>query len=295
MQEFWGYGLNLNHSKESRAAALIATLGTEPQVITSTFDLLVEKGESIARLVVVHTVAPETHIETAIETLRREFERSEVPLQLVAITDNGAPFSDVETPEAVRAAFRVLYNQVRAVKQEGLKVHLSIAGGRKTQAVFGMVVAQLLFDETDCLWHLYSGGDFLESKRLHPQPGDQVHLISIPVIQWSKVSPIILDLAKIEDPFEALERQQQLRLREKLQDQAAFAKKLSKAEARVVHALVSGGLTDREIGQQLGISPRTVERHLRSVYAKAALHWDLEDVGRAQLVALLSLYFTLRT
>jgi hypothetical protein len=69
-----------------------------------------------------------------------------------------------------------------------LQVHLSIAGGRKTMAVFGMTAAQLLFDEHDRLWHLFSGGEFLVSKRLYPQPGDEVRL-SVK-IQFS--SPLVL-------------------------------------------------------------------------------------------------------
>jgi DNA-binding CsgD family transcriptional regulator len=32
--------------------------------------------------------------------------------------------------------------------------------------------------------------------------------------------------------------------------------------------LVAGGLTNREIADRLGISPRTVDAHLRSIYGK---------------------------
>ena len=80
-----------------------------------------------------------------------------------------------------------------------------------------MATAQLLFYEGDHLWHLYPGGEFLESKRLHPQPGDQVHLIAIPVILWSQASPVFTDLKEIEDPFDAVERARQLKLGEKVE------------------------------------------------------------------------------
>jgi DNA-binding CsgD family transcriptional regulator len=32
--------------------------------------------------------------------------------------------------------------------------------------------------------------------------------------------------------------------------------------------LVTGGLTNRQLAEELGISPRTVDAHLRSIYAK---------------------------
>jgi hypothetical protein len=37
---------------------MIATLGTEPQVVTAAFDLLRQEGERPGRVVVLHTSAP---------------------------------------------------------------------------------------------------------------------------------------------------------------------------------------------------------------------------------------------
>jgi DNA-binding CsgD family transcriptional regulator len=156
-----------------------------------------------------------------------------------------------------------------------------------------MLAAQLLFDTNDRLWYLYSGGDFLASKRLHPHSGDDVHLVEIPVVQWSHVSPMLLDLSEIEDPFKALERQKELHLKEQLDQQRAFVRgSLTPAEERVAAMLVREGLSDNEIAERLYLSPRTVEQHLRSAYTKAAAHWELVSVSRTQLVALLGLYYT---
>ena len=161
-------------------------------------------------------------------------------------------------------------------------------------SIFGVLAAQLLFDDNDCLWHLYSDGDFLESKRLHPQSGDNVHLIHIPLVQWSNISPILLDLAQCDDPFEALRRQQELRLSERLEEARAFVLgSLTPAEERAVTLLVREGLSDTDIAARLVISPRTVEGHLRSAYVKAANHWELPSVNRSQLIALLNLYYTM--
>ena len=48
-----------------------------------------------------------------------------------------------------------------------------------------------------------------------------------------------------------------------------------------VLASVADGLTDREIAPLLSISPRTVQRHLRNIYAKLGVHTRAAAVARA--------------
>ena len=291
---------------KTQPSTLIATLGTEPQVVTAALDLLLRQGEHISQVVVIHTVAsPESGIPDAVARLRKAFEfdtgshnvsPQSIPLHLVPLCDTSdRTLEDVQTPDQTQAAYRCLYNMVRTSKLEGDRIHLLIAGGRKTLALFGMAVAQLLFDENDRLWHLYSAGDFLESKRLHPLPGDEVHLIPIPVILWSQVSPILTDLSQVEDPLAAIEWVRSFQIAERLQNERTFVLgSLTPAEARVVALLVQRGWSDNQIAESLVISPRTVEGHLRSAYMKAEAHWELTDVSRTTLIALLSLFYSMQ-
>jgi DNA-binding CsgD family transcriptional regulator len=59
----------------------------------------------------------------------------------------------------------------------------------------------------------------------------------------------------------------------------ALALSLSARELEVV-SLVAAGLTDRWIGQRLGISHRTVDNHLRRIFAKVGV------ITRSALAAL---------
>lgn len=278
---------------------LIATLGSEAQVITATYSLLQQQGENITQLEFIHTTPfPASDIEVSLQRLKDAFHsRTELSTSFYPITDEfKKPLLDVNTEKAARSAFQLLYQRVFQAKQAGIRVHLSIAGGRKTMAVFGMAVAQLLFEENDHLWHLYSAGEFLSSKQLWPQPKDEVHLIPIPVLTWSTVSPLLAGLRDMQDPFDAITHVKNLRLSEKMQQcRHYFNQVLTPAEQRVVSKLVLEGGTDQEIGLALSLSPRTVEQHLRSAYQKAADHWHLEITpGRTQLVSLLSYYLTIQ-
>ena len=49
---------------------------------------------------------------------------------------------------------------------------------------------------------------------------------------------------------------------------------------RAVARLVSEGLTNRQVGQRLFISPHTVQGHLKSIFAKAGVRSRRELVGR---------------
>lgn len=279
----------------SLPTVLIATLGSEAQVITAVYDLLNGQGEKIDAIQVLHTFSPESTIAAAVNRLRVEFQPA-IPVEFLCLTsDTGQSLVDVDTPDTARAAFRAIYRAVWSAKQQGNRVHLCIAGGRKTMAVYGMTAAQLLFDEDDHLWHLFSAGEFLTSKRLHPLPGDDVHLVEIPVILLGEITPAAWILENVDDPFQAIERVRELHLTEKIETARSFLQgSLSPAELRVVELLVREGLSDSEIGERLYLSPRTVEQHLRSAYSKASAHWGVERMGRMQLIALLNLYFNMQ-
>lgn len=279
---------------------LIATLGSEPQVITATLDLLISGGASITHVTVLHTASNERKMRSALQCLAQEITSDQYSglgsCQFQLLVDpGGRSLNDVDTISGVQDFFRLIYQSVWSAKQAGQQVHLSISGGRKTMAIYGMAAAQMLFDEDDHLWYLLSGGEFLASKRLHPGDGDDAHLISIPVLLWTDVSPAVAALSQINNPFEALDQVRQLRLQEKMETARIFVDiHLSSAERKVVRELVLEGMSDKEIAEMLYLSPRTVEQHLRSAYRKAADYWQMETVTRTQLIALLQLYFSMQ-
>jgi CRISPR-associated Csx14 family protein len=273
---------------------LIATLGTEAQVVTAALDLLLRQGQLLSRVEVLHTTAPGSGIEAALNRLEAEAAfYPHIAFEFIPfVTPAGALLADIKTPQDGEDCFRVLYQRVRIARQNLRRVHLLVAGGRKLEAIYGMLTAQLLFDESDRLWYLYSSGNFLTSKRLHPQTEDEVSLVPIPVILWSRVSPAFDRLRLADEPSAALKEVEALQLHEKMETCRAFVLgSLTPAEERAVRLLVTHGLSDQEIGEQLYLSPRTVEQHLRSAYQKASEHWELDSVTRTQLVSLLNLYY----
>lgn len=284
---------------QRRHNSLIATLGTKPQVVTTAADLLLAEGHTLSEVVVLHTGSDAEPMASALARLRAEFAAypayRSLSLSLQPVPHLDKPIPDIQSPAEAEAAFRAIYRAVLSAKRAERTVHLSIVGGRKVFAVYGMAAAQLLFDDDDCLWYVLAGGKFLAEERLHPEPGDEAKLVRVPVLRWGTISPILTDLSRLDDPFEAAERQRELQLRRQLEDARAFVLgAMTGGERRVVELLVQEGLGNAQIAENLTLSPRTVERHLGEAYRKAAAHWELPAVSRTQLVALLHLYYALK-
>ncbi len=268
---------------------LLATLGSKAQLITLALDCLREQGVEPREIVVVHTRRERPETARALKRLDEEIERGGMPpYRSLELCGPQGVLRDVTAPEEVEIAFRRLYEEVREAKLAEKTVHMLIAGGRRTLTVFGMAVAQMLFDDDDRLWHLASHPDLEASGALHARPGEWARLIPIPVIPWGRLSPVFDALRDVSDPFQAAQRLADLRLHEQWDAARIFLlTKITPAEQQVVDLLVGEGLRQAEIAERLHLSPRTVEQHLRAVYRKAAEHWQVSEVNQTRLVRLL--------
>ncbi|HEY73856.1 MAG: hypothetical protein DRJ03_12700 [Chloroflexi bacterium] len=279
-------------------SVLVAPVGSKPQLVTIALDLLRERGEDVREAVVLHTTLDRPATRASIAQLGKEFPRAykDIRLRPICLCDErGIPLADVDSALAAREAFRVLYREIKTAKQARRRVHLSIAGGRKIIAVYGMTAAQLLFDSNDRVWHISSKPALVASKALHPQPG-QATLIRVPVLRWSDVSPALTDLILSDDPFEALQRQEELLQADALRLARAFVERaLTPSERDVVQLIVCEGLTDNQIAERTCRSVKTVGHHLSSAYRKARVTFELRHADRHTLTSLLSTYYTLNS
>lgn len=240
---------------------LVATLGAEPQVVTITLDLLHAQGCRIEQTIVLHTAPESTSISKALAVL--EANRSRLPgYETVAFDDN---IHDVLTRQDALAVLRTLYREISALKDAGRRVHLCAAGGRKAMSMYGMVVAQLLFDEHDRLYVLLSNESLRLERRLHATP-DEASLLRIPVIRYR------VDLLSMRQFVRS---------------------SLSRAEQQVLELLAREGLGDQQIARERSVVVKTVETQLSSIRKKAYDSLGLQFTDRQMVIAEFAPYFLL--
>ena len=286
---------------QSRQAAFVATLGTEPQVVTVTLDLLIDKGWTFEDVVVIHTAADSPLIKKAIDDIKNEFASGRYASNVHAMAptltqleiDKQHPIYDIYTEEEAGIVFRAIYGQVRRQKERHRIVHLNIAGGRKGMTVFGMAAAQLLFDDADCLWLLSSSDTFTKSRKLHREKPNDAQLIPVPVLRWSLISSSLRLL--VDDPFEAIKRQRDLLDFEYRDRCERFLDQLTEREREITALFVRDpSLSNAEIAERVSLTPKAVANHFTTIFDKAYSFFGLREEARSKrevLVGLLAPYF----
>jgi CRISPR-associated protein (TIGR02584 family) len=305
-------------------AAFVATLGTQPQVITVALDLLLDEisnEEVLEEVLVIHTASspprpgtpPPTRdpMAESLRALRGEFvggkeyrhrgtQRHRCHFRTLQLEVEGRPIDDVHSDTDARAVFTALFNEVQELKRRRYIVHLSIAGGRKSMSVYGMATAQLLFDSRDRLYHLFSSPEFENLGLMHSRGPEDAWLVPIPVLPISTVFPGMVTLLTSPDPLTVLDNKLVLMDLEGRRDRQQFMTRLTDAEQRLVKALmrpiVSEGRPpkDKELARHLVVTPRTVTKRFCDIYSKLREHVDAlpeERVDRTVLVYYLAPYF----
>jgi len=184
------------------------------------------------------------------------------------LAGESGPLDDVATQDEIDGAFQSFYTLLRQFKYAGDQVHLCIAGGRKTMALFAMAAAQILFGAGDQVWHLVSDPGLITSRQLHAPNPDAVSLIPVPVARWGRMRPD--DASRVRMFIETV---------------------LTPAEREVAVLLVREGLSNAALAQRLGKSVKTIANQLSSIYVKLGDYFGLENTpDRALLLVLLGTY-----
>lgn len=164
---------------------LIGTLGAEPQVITLATALLLRQ-EPLERVVVVHTDDRFSPLTDALPALRAFFAQAHgmLPLECIAVN-----VVDTLTPADLDRFADILFAVLQTHLAAGRRIHLLLAGGRKSMALTGLSVAQLLLGPGDHVWHLHSDEALRHSGRFWPEAGDAVQLVELALAPPMAVSP----------------------------------------------------------------------------------------------------------
>ncbi len=252
---------------------LVGTLGAEPQVITLATALLLDQG-ALARVVAVHTDARFPPIADALPALRAAFAEAPAapPLECVAVD-----VADTLTPADLDRFADTLFAVLRTHLAANRRIHLLLAGGRKSMALTGLSVAQLLLGPGDHVWYLHSDEALRHSGRFWPAAGDAVRLVELPLAPPVAVPPRFTPAVAAASPAaarQALGAAEQARLRHFVEHE------LTAAERAVAALFAQEVMTVDEAARRLGKRRKTVTNQLTTIYSKLESYFGLTpDVG----------------
>ncbi len=243
---------------------LLATLGGQPQVVTFTLDLLLEKGYPISDVMVIHPQPSQPRLQHSIACLQREFAdlyngRHAIRFHSHVLRRNGHPIDDIIDDTHADATLNTIHQLIGNLKLQGYHVHLSVSGGRRLMSLLAISVAALNFDRHDHIWHIYTPAaiqaQVSEGQQMHAPASAGVTLIE---------SPFIALGAYIYNPAQTFQQAQTEQLNQMEAEERArcerVIKQLTQREYATLRAFAHG-LNQQEVAEELDIVTKTVDTY----------------------------------
>jgi CRISPR-associated protein Csx14 len=266
--------------------SLLAPLGGQPQVITFALDCLLRMGETIDEVYLLHLAPQEPRLNHALRRLHGEFPEDRYAgrpcrLRRVPLTAGGLPLADIRSAADAEVAWRTARDLIAELKQQGQRLHLCVAGGRRVMGLMVQAAATLLCDHGDRLWHLYTPTELrkqaAEGAILHAPPDSGVALIPVPMAPWGAWFPALRAMAQA--PQEAVASQMNWQRSDDERRCRAVIARLTRRQEETLRAF-AGGLRPQEVAAALGVTLATTNAHKTAILAECRIAWEVAPAER---------------
>ncbi|RIK40868.1 MAG: histidine kinase, partial [Chloroflexi bacterium] len=265
---------------------LVATLGGQPQVVTFALDALLAQSEPIQAVFVIYPAFGGPRLQRSLDRLQQAFAHQcyagrPCPLHCIPLQQGATPLSAIRNAAEAEATWQAVHHLLAALKKEGHKLHLCIAGGRRLIGLLVTSAAMLLCDHQDRLWHLYTPDELRarahEGAIMHVQPDDSVQLIPVPLVPWGAYFPALRAMA--QPPAQAVAEQMGAFSASNERQCRQVYDRLSERQRDTLIAFARG-LTPQDVAEALHVSLSTVNTHKTAILAECRIAWGLAEEAR---------------
>lgn len=249
----------------------VATLGGQPQVVTLALDALLARGLPVREAIVVHLSDQNPRYQAARACVAREFagERyggRDCRYRPLAVRLGGVDVDDLHDDQFADAAQETFQRLFQRLKEQDAVIHLCPSGGRRLLGMLALAAAQIWFDLTDRVWHLYSS----DALRARSHDGALMHLGQHPDVRLVRVplqplGRLVAGLRRGQTDTD--DSAQHARC-------AQVSRLLTERQREVLRAFVQGH-DPRGVAEQLSITVAAVHAHKTVIFEHCCAVWDL--------------------
>ncbi|HEU0003922.1 MAG TPA: CRISPR-associated ring nuclease, partial [Ktedonobacteraceae bacterium] len=264
---------------------LLATLGGQPQVVTFTLDLLIQRGFPINEVVVVHPKASHSRLQHSLDCLNAEFvgDRYQTSGQTIHLRSHilqldDEPLDDIVDEVSADGALNTIHQLIRSLKRQHRCIHLSITGGRRLMSSISTEAALLNFSHSDHIWHIYTPEavqrQASEGSLMHVPSQSNVHLIERHFVPWGAYFSDLSQSVSTAQETSHFQKRKIDSLERTCCDQVA--QKATERQLDVLRAFAEG-LNIQEVAERLCITTKTVDAHKTRLLELCREVWAIEQ------------------
>lgn len=256
----------------------LATLGQRPSAITMALDILREQHD-YETVGILHTHPEKSDIRDALLELSDVLDEhfSGIPVKYHELRfGDGTNLLDVKDQHSAEGYYLALMDILYRYKKSGNRIHLLVAGGRKSMSIYGTLAASMIFNIEDSVMTILTPQDLMKPG-IYTVPAKRyrdIKIVQLPLMPSHLSSPDAVPQGLLKDIL-ALRRAPQKR----------FLENLTPQETALVDMLkLYPYESNAELAERLFKAKRTVDNQFAAIYQKmeALLNMELDDNRKRQ-------------